>query len=68
MRVFTLRAIENDCPEIEVDLSVEELNIIEVALLELYDNVQFEDNMDGGEKHDRMQLIHGLLINIGALV
>ena len=67
MRTFTLRAIENDCPEIEVDLSVEELNIIEVALLELYDNVQFEDNMDGGEKHDRMQLIHGLLLKLGEM-
>ena len=67
MRVFTLRAIENDMPEIEVDLSGDELNLIEVALLELYDNVQFEDNMDGGEKHDRMQLIHGLLIKLGEM-
>ena len=67
MRVFTLRAIEKNCPEVEVDLSVDEFNIIEVALLELYDNVQFEDNMDGGEKHDRMQLIHGLLIKLGEM-
>ena len=67
MRTFTLRAIENNMPEIEVDLSGDELNILEVALLELYDNVQFEDNMDGGEKHDRMQLIHGLLIKLGEL-
>ena len=67
MRVFTLRAIENDMPEVEVDLSGDELNIIEVALLELYDNVQFEDNMDGGEKHDRMQLIHGLLNTLGVM-
>ena len=67
MRTFTLRAIENNMPEIEVDLSGDELNILEVALLELYDNVQFEDNMDGGEKHDRMQLIHGLLIKLGEM-
>ena len=67
MRVFTLRAIENDMPEVEVDLSGDELNIIEVALLELYDNVQFEDNMDGGEKHDRMQLIHGILLKMGEM-
>ena len=67
MRSFTLRAIENNMPEIEVDLSGDELNVVEVALLELYDNVQFEDNMDGGEKHDRMQLIHGLLNTLGVM-
>ena len=67
MRVFTLRAIENNMPEVEVDLSGDELNMLEVALLELYDNVQFEDDLDAGEKHDRMQLIHGLLIKLGEM-
>ena len=67
MRKFILRAEVGGVGECEVDLSGDELNIIEVALLELYDNVQFEDNMDGGEKHDRMQLIHGLLIKLGEM-
>ena len=65
MRVFTLRAIEKNCPEVEVDLSVDEFNIIETALLELYDNVQYEDSLDTVERHDRMQLIHGLLNKLG---
>jgi len=62
MRTFTLKAFEKNLPEIEVDLTGEELNLIEVALLELQDNIQYEDADDVVGRHEA---ITKLLIKLG---
>ena len=64
MNVFKLSRIENNRPEYTVELSGDDINLIEESLLELFDNVQYE-GFDLNEKQLREESINKVLMKLG---
>lgn len=64
MNVFKLSRIEKNRPEYTVELSGDDINLIEESLLELFDNVQYE-GFDLNEKQLREESINKVLMKLG---